>query len=143
MEKTTRIENGKKVITLTYKSYFQEAIKPSKNNDGQIGIRLFYNSKNDCVKMAVGNVWIAVTASNEGYCKLSLSNANAGKGYIETDSTYRNNKASKLFEETEKFLNAKYSLSQKKFEWLKGLALKGQPLMTKKEAKTAKTAKTA
>ena len=131
----------KKIITLTYKSYFQEAVKPSKNNDGQIGIRLFF--RNDCVKMAVGNVWIAVTANSEGYCKLSLSNSNSGKGYVELDSIYRNNKAAKMFEETEKFLNAKYSLSQKKYDWLKSLALKGQPLMTKKEAKTAKTAKTA
>ena len=140
MEKTTRIENGKKVITLTYKSYFQEAVKPSKSNDGQIGIRLFYNSKNDCVKLAVGNVWIAVSSNNDGFCKLSLSNSNSGKGYVELDCIYRNNKSSKIFEETEKFLNAKYSLSQKKYDWLKSLALKGQPLMTKKEAKTAKTA---
>lgn len=112
-----------------------ETVKPTAENKGTIGIRLHYNGSNGKLSAIVGSTWVGLYETSDG--KASFKAQDFGKWDTESEAKKARDLAS-----AQRYLMAKYCITQKAYAFLVDLAKSGKCLLTKAEAK-ALTAKAA
>lgn len=112
----------------TYTIKAVESVRATKETKGVVGISLSYNEKRNTLRATVDGTSVYLYETTEGKAAFSA------RDFSRYESESEAYKARDL-DNAQRYLIAKYSITQKSFSFLRDLARQGKALLTKAEAK--------
>ncbi len=133
-ELEVRSITNKKGSTVGYRTTAIGYKAPSKDNQGRVGLALEYRERTDALYAIVRGVRVYITPNNDGYCVIHDNSANQGYSLaadnkLVQDMVLANNEA------IHSYLCSRYNITNRKYSFLKDLAINGKALLTKAEMK--------
>ncbi len=120
-----------------------EAVKPKYDSklkaystEGVVGTSLMISDTG--LKAIVGGVYVGIGVDDNGLAVYKPYECKGARGFDAFSKTFKEEKGKGAYDAAVKYLEGRYSITQKKYSFLVELARKGTPLRTKSEVKEAK-----